>query len=186
MTDVGLLPEDTDEALADRAFRGDREAEATLALRLYPGVHALASRLLRDPEAARDATQETFVRAFSRLDQFDRTYRFSAWIFRILVNLIRDERRRSGRVVADDGLIPDREDLGPGPGDLVVREEDVRRARTALDLLPEETRLAVLLFFQEGLSGREVAFALNLSYPATRIRICRGLAHIRLRLRDDS
>jgi len=185
MPELGLVPEDTDEALADRACRGDREAEATLARRLYPGVHALASRLLRDPEAARDATQETFVRAFSRLDQFDRTYRFSAWIFRILVNLIRDERRRSGRVVSEETVLHAREDLGPGPGELAIRDEEVRRARTALDELPEETRLAVLLFFQEGLSGREVSFALNLSYTATRIKICRGLAFIRLRLRDE-
>jgi RNA polymerase sigma-70 factor (ECF subfamily) len=186
MTEVGLMPEETDEVLADRALRGDRSAEARLAHRLYPGVHALASRLLRDPEAARDATQETFVRAFSRLGQFDRSFRFSAWIFRILVNLIRDERRRSGRVITDESLIEVREDQGPGPGDLAIREEDVRRARSALDELPEETRLALLLFFQEGLSGREVAFALNLSYPATRIKICRGLGLIRLRLRDDS
>ncbi|HEV3029076.1 MAG TPA: sigma-70 family RNA polymerase sigma factor [Planctomycetota bacterium] len=186
MTDVELLPEDTDEALADRASRGDRAAEATLALRLYPGVHALATRLLRDPEAARDATQEAFVRAFSRLDQFDRSYRFSAWIFRILVNLIRDERRRSGRIVTDEAVVQDREDRGPGPGILAIREEDVRRARSALDELSDETRLAVLLFFQEGLSGREVAFALNLTPTATRIKICRGLALIRLRLRDDS
>src|SRR5258706_3029763 len=112
MTEVGLLPEDTDEALADRACRGDRAAEATLALRLYPGVHALASRLLRDPEAARDATQEAFVRAFSRLDQFDRSYRFSPWIFRILVNLIRAERLRSGRGVSEQAVIPGREDRG--------------------------------------------------------------------------
>ena len=186
MMEVGLLPEETDEGLAARACRGDRTAETTLALRLYPGVHALASRLLRDPEAARDATQEAFVRAFSSLDQFDQSHRFSAWIFRILVNLIRDELRRSGRIVAGEDQIRERVDLDPGPGALAIREEDVRRARSAIDELSEETRLAVLLYFQEGLSGREVAFALNLTPTATRIRICRGLARIRLRLRDES
>ena len=184
MTEVDVALPETDESLAERARRGERAAETALVLRLYPGVHALASRLLRDVESARDATQEAFLRAFSRLDQYDGRHRFGAWIFRILVNLIRDERRRSGRVVAaelspDDWPAPE-----PPPAETAVREEDVRRARAAMDDLPEETRLAVLLHFQQGFNGPEVAFALDLTPTAARIRICRGVAFIRARLKE--
>lgn len=185
MQQMEVAPPETDEALVERARRGGRDAETALVLRLYPGVHALASRLLRDPEAARDAAQETFLRTFSRLSQFDGQHRFSAWVFRILVNLIRDERRRPGRVVAADLSAEDWTAPAPPPAERAIREEDIRRARAALDELPEETRLAVLLHFQEGLNGREVGFALDLTHQAARLRICRGIALIRSRLTEN-
>ncbi len=185
MHEVATITPETDEALAERALRGERAAESALAQRLYPGVHALASRLLRDPENARDATQEAFLRAFSRLEQFDRRHRFSAWLFRILVNLIRDEFRRSGRVPGPEPSGPEPVSAGPAPGDRLIREEDLGRLRSALDELPEETRLAILLYFQEGLNGREVAYALDLSHQAARLRICRGIAIVRARLVEE-
>jgi hypothetical protein len=60
-----------------RIREGDRHAEKTLILRLYPGVYSLADRLVRNPETARDATQETFLRAFSKLDRYDGLHRFA-------------------------------------------------------------------------------------------------------------
>jgi RNA polymerase sigma-70 factor, ECF subfamily len=185
MQQVELTPPETDEALVERARRGERDAETTLVLRLYPGVHALASRLVRDVERARDATQETFLRAFSKLYQYDGQHRFSAWLFRILVNLLRDERRRSGRLVSAGLAEDDRATPAPPPIERAIREEDLLRARAALDELPEETRLAVLLHFQEGLNGREIAFALDLTHQAARLRICRGIAAIRSRLMEN-
>ena len=67
MRRVNLLGLETDEDLAQRAREGGREAERLLILRLYPGVYTLADRLLHNPETARDAAQEAFLRAFSRL-----------------------------------------------------------------------------------------------------------------------
>jgi RNA polymerase sigma-70 factor (ECF subfamily) len=186
MHEVDLSSSETDEALAERARRGERDAESALVLRLYPGVLALALRLLRDVDLARDATQEAFLRAFSRIEQYDGEHRFSAWVFRILVNLIRDELRRPSRLVARSVTEEDWPAPAPPPAERVIREEDVLRARKAIDELPEETRLAVLLHFQEGLSGKEIGFALGLTHQAARLRICRGIAFVRARLSEDS
>ena len=184
MQQVELSSSETDEALAERARRGEREAETALVRRLYPAVHALASRLLRGTDSARDATQEAFLRAFARLGQFDGRHRFCAWIFKILVNHVRDERRRAGRVVSAELAPDDWTDPGPPPPETLLRDEDVRRARSALDELPDETRLAILLHFQEGMTGRDVAYALDLTPQAARIRICRGVAQLRARLKE--
>jgi RNA polymerase sigma-70 factor (ECF subfamily) len=184
MPQVDLLPTQSDEALASRASRGDREAEGALIRRLYPGVHALASRMLRNPESARDAAQEAFLRAFSRLDQFDGHHRFSAWLFKILVNVIRDEARR-GRTAPIDG----EPDLSPGaapsPGDVIIRQEEIENVRAHIAALPAGMRLAVLLHFQEGLNGREVAYALGITHQAARLKICRGIARVRARTGEE-
>lgn len=185
MRRVNLLGLETDEDLVARARMGEREAERSLILRLYPGVYTLADRLVHNPEAARDATQEAFLRAFSRLHQYDGVHRFSAWVFKILVNLIRDEFRRGVRVITAELKPDDWPSRDPWPVDLAIREESHARVRSLMDRLPEHMRVAVLLHFQEGLSGREVAWTLGVSYDAARLKISRAVAKLREWLGDE-
>jgi RNA polymerase sigma-70 factor (ECF subfamily) len=179
MRRVNLLSFDTDEDLAWRAREGDREAERTLILRLYPGVYTLADRLLRNVESARDATQEAFFRAFSRIHQYDGDHRFSAWVFRILVNLIRDQRRRGNKVITAELKPDDWPSHEPIPVDAVIHEESCTRVKSHVERLPEDMRVALLLHFQEGLTGREVAYALGITYDAARLKISRAVAKLR-------
>ncbi len=175
-----LETEEPEGMLAERARRGDRQALAELFERHYAGVLTLAQRLLRNPEAARDAAQEAFVRALAQLKQYDWTYRLAPWLFKVLVNFIRDQKRRGDRSVELD---PDALPSG-ATGDALVREEDLDRIRAEMQELPEETRLALLLHLQEGLSGPEIAYALGITPQAARLRICRGLARLRERLKE--
>ena len=175
-----LETEDAERNLAERARGGDAEALAELFERHYAGVLTLSLRLLRNPEAARDAAQEAFLRALAQLPQYDAGYRFASWIFKVLVNYIRDQKRRVDRSVElDPDAFP-----AAAAADLLVREEDLGRIRAEMMELPEETRLALLLHLQEGLSGPEIAYALGLSPQAARLRICRGLARLRERLKE--
>jgi len=175
-----LETEEPEGMLAERARRGDRRAVAELFERHYSGVLTLALRLLRNPEAARDAAQEAFLKALAQLQQYDRNYRFAPWLFKVLVNLIRDQKRRSDRAVdLDLEAFP-----ADAPCDLLVREEDLDRIRAEMRELPVETRLALLLHLQEGLGGPEIAYALGVSPQAARLKICRGLARLRERLKE--
>jgi len=185
MRRVNLLGLETDEDLALRAKEGGREAERLLIMRLYPGVYTLADRLLHNAENARDAAQEAFLRAFSRIHQYDGAHRFSAWIFRILVNLIRDEFRRSGRVVTAELKPDDWPSKEPIPVEAVIREENYSRVRSHVDRLPGQMKTAVLLHFQENLNGREIAYALGISYDAARLKISRGVAKLRQWMGED-
>jgi len=185
MQRVNLLVRETDEDLVSRARGGDREAERVLIQRLYPGVHTLAARLLRGGGSAVDATQEAFLRAFSRLEQFDGNHRFSAWVFKILVNLIRDEFRRGTRVASAEIVPDDWPAHGPVPVEAAIREENFGRVRAELDRLPDDMRAALLLHFQEGLGGKEIAYALGITYDAARLKISRAVAKLRERLGEE-
>lgn len=185
MQRVDALGVETDEDLARRALAGEREAERVLILRLYPGVHTLAVRLLRNAESARDATQEAFLRAFSRLEQFDGAHRFSAWVFKILVNLIRDDYRRGTRLASAEIVPDDWPAREPVPVEAAIREENFDRVRRQLDRLPDDMRLALLLHFQEGLGGKEIAYALGITHDAARLKISRAVAKLRERLGEE-
>jgi RNA polymerase sigma-70 factor (ECF subfamily) len=175
-----LETEEPEGMLAERACRGDRRALTELFERHYSGVLTLALRLLRDSDAARDAAQEAFLRALAQLKQYDWNYRFASWLFKVLVNHIRDQKRRGDRSVElDPDVLP-----ASAPADPLVREEDLGRIRAEMLELPEEARLAVLLHLQEGLTGPEIAYALGITPQAARLRICRGLARLRERLKE--
>lgn len=184
MPKVELLTMESDEALAARAQRGDREAEGSLIRRLYPGVQALASRMLRDGDISRDAAQEAFLRAFSRLDQFDGSHPFSSWLFRILVNVIRDEARRR-RIALIDAEPDHQTSASPSPGEVMVRGEDIALIRAQIAALPAGLRLPLLLHYQQGLSGREIAYVLGITPLAARLKIWRGITQIRAQLSED-
>lgn len=174
MIAVMTIRPDTEEELARRAATGDREAAGELVARLYPPTLSLARRMVRTEEAARDAAQETFLRALRHLPSYSGEHRVSAWIFRILANHLRDTARHQGR--APD---PDPPEADAGPLDLVLRAEDLARTREALDRLPEEWKLALLLYYGQGLTSREVAHVLGCSHVAARLRLSRAVRRLR-------
>ena len=74
----------------------------------------------------------------------------------------------------------------PIPVEAAIREENYARVRTHVDRLPEQMRAAVLLHFQENLTGREIAYALGISYDAARLKISRGVAKLRQWMGNDA
>ena len=79
----------------ERARHGDHTAFAVLVRRYERKLIRVLARLVRDPELARDLTQETFFRVYNRLERFDTARRFGPWLFRVGVNLGLDWLRRS-------------------------------------------------------------------------------------------
>ena len=73
--------------LVERARHGDHQAFAVLVRRYERKLIRVLSRLVREPEQARDLAQETFWRVYVRLDRFDTSRRFGPWLFRVGVNL---------------------------------------------------------------------------------------------------
>ena len=94
-----------DDALLARYAAGDRAAAQILLDRLAPRVLRLARRLLQDPAEAEDVTQETLLRAFTRLDTFRGEAKFSSWLYQVGTNCIRmhlrSRRRRNAWSLED-------------------------------------------------------------------------------------
>jgi RNA polymerase sigma-70 factor (ECF subfamily) len=170
-----------DQELVERARQGEPASRAALVERFYPAVYSLAFKLTGRAETARDVAQEGFLRAFASLEQHDARYSFASWIFKIVANHVRDLFRKEGR----EDLRPPAPEPEPGPDEVLERDEDSDRVREALELLPPETRMPLILHLQEGLPIREISYALDLSENAIRMKIYRGVAKIRALLREE-
>lgn len=153
----------------ERARRGDQRAFRTLVEKYQRRVFALALGILKNPDEARDVSQEAFLKAHRHLSTFQGSASFYTWIYRITVNLCIDLRRKAGRDHAefDERLAP-RDVGGPAasvspqrlsfdPQRALHNAELRKRMMAALQELSEMHRTVLLLREVEGLSYKEIA-----------------------------
>ena len=126
----------SDPILVKRAKDGDARALAALCERHAPRVEKLAAHLLRNPEDARDASQEALAKLCTRIRQFRGESQFATWLHRLVVNTCRDAlaRRRSWEELPDDLTAAATGDVG---------DRDELRA-CLLELPPAQARVVVL------------------------------------------
>ena len=167
-----------------------QSAFEALALQYLSDLMGSALRMTRNWEDAQDLTQDTLVRAFRGFRSFQPGTNFKAWVFRIMVNTYINSQRRTARrprtVSWEDvpgesevgGFDPLAEDSQPEGSTLAVLPSE--QLQHALDDLPEEFRLPVLLCDVEDLSYKDIARMLGIPLGTVRSRIFRG----RQRLRD--
>jgi RNA polymerase sigma-70 factor (ECF subfamily) len=164
----------TDAEAIERARRGDHEVFRVLVERYQGRAYRLAVRVLRDEEKARDAVQEGFIKVYRSLDRFEGRSSFYTWLYRLVLNLCLDMRRRdrSDREVEwteERAHSPEEPGGGPfgasggGPAGEFERAEIRARVAAAIDTLPDGQREALVLREVEGLSYREIAESLGIS-----------------------
>jgi RNA polymerase sigma factor (sigma-70 family) len=171
----------SDADLVRAALLGDRESFAELVTRHWATAVALAARVLGSAELARDAAQEASVSAMTSLDRLRAAERFGAWFCGIALNVarrwLRELRPESVGLPAGD-LVCD----APGPAEIAEIAELAGRVRAAIATLPDGQRDAVLLFYLQGLSHREVAAELEISAGAVKARLHQARAALAPRL----
>jgi len=172
-----------DSGLIERSREGDLDAFNQLVERYQRAVYSLALRMLGDRESAEDASQDAFVSAWRSIGRF-KGGSFKAWLLSITANACRDQlrkRKRNPTTPLEELLIEPQ--AGPSqesPEDYALRRELGKQIREGLASLPEEQRLAVVLFDMEGLTYEEMSQVMRCSIGTVRSRLSRG----RLRLRD--
>jgi RNA polymerase sigma-70 factor, ECF subfamily len=150
-----------------------------------PRVYRLALRLTHDPDRAEDLTQETFLRAWKQRRLLRDPGAARVWLFRILVNLWRDQLRRNRSPVSQAGILPaEQRSSALSPDRQAALSEDVRRALEALEHLPARQREVLYLSACEELTGAEVATVLGISENAVKASLCEARKKLRERLRD--
>lgn len=192
------LAEGTDERLlVQRSRRGDVDAFNELVARHQAGAYGVALRMLGDPDAAADVTQDAFLAAYRRLDTL-RGISFRAWLLRIVSNGCYDYWRARGRrptasldalLAGEDGPADDHApdaalaralvDPGGAPERVALRREAVEAIEAALLRLPDDQRLAVILSDVQGLPYEEVARVTDAPLGTVKSRIARGRARLR-------
>ena len=154
-----------------RAREGeDRDALATLYAEHSPSIHRFLCDLLGDRALAADATQETFVRAFRRLDTLRDSERLAPWLFGIARNVSLEHRRARrvrARVIVPEGEgrgAPAREGTdGRTPEAELLGREAARVVERALAGLSEDRRAMLLLRLDHGLAYEEIAGLMGFS-----------------------
>jgi RNA polymerase sigma-70 factor (ECF subfamily) len=184
---AGLLDEAT---ILAQAREGDTAAFGELIRRYEAKIFRLAQHITQNREDAEDVLQETFLKAYEHLDQFQGNSKFYTWIVRIAVNqaLMKLRKRKSDKSVSIDETIDTGEDTvareiaawDEDPEQRYSREELNKILETAIDSLAPPYRAVFLLRDVDDLSTEETAEALDLSIPAVKSRLLRA----RLQLRD--
>lgn len=161
-------PGESDADLVKAALGGDRELLAELLRRHWDTAVFLAARVLGSYDLARDAAQEAAIAAMTDLGRLRTPDRFGAWFCGIALNVSRRWLRQLRPEVSG---LPDRASEHPGPEEAVEAADLAARVRCAVAGLPNGQRQAVMLFYLQGLSHREVAADLSISVGAVKARL---------------
>jgi RNA polymerase sigma-70 factor, ECF subfamily len=169
--------------LVERAQRGDHDAFAILAGATIGRLDAAARLILRDPERAKDAVQDAFVRAWRDLPTLRDPERFDAWLRRLVVHACLNEARRTRRRPHEVELLPiDHPTTTDTALDLADRDELERGFRR----LEPEQRVVVVLHYYLGYPLPEVAALVGIPLGTAKSRLHRAIQVLRGAVDADS
>ncbi len=177
---VPLYRDDSDDQrIIEAVLAGDTLQFAILVARHTERVHNLALRLLDSSEEAQDMTQEAFLRAYTHLATFRNTASFATWLYRIALNVCRDQlRHRHTREQTVDfsqiDLLWADEHYSVDPEQMVLALEDRQVLEAALKQLPASYRATLLLHEVDGLSLQDVADLMSVPLPTVKSRLQRA------------
>jgi RNA polymerase sigma-70 factor (ECF subfamily) len=167
----------TDAYLVGSIVNGDADAVRPLMERYRRPLAALLQRALGPSADVDDVFQETWIRVVRSAHRYDPEQRFSAWLFAIAWNLVKD--RWSRRVAASDVDLATMPSPERSPEDRALDADRAARVRDVVARLPERLAQAILLRYFEELSEKEVAERLGIPVGTVKSRIHHGLKLMR-------
>ena len=171
--------------LLQKCRQGDDRAKMKVYNQYYRSMYNTALRIVKDPAEAEDIMQESFLNAFTKLDSWQGTSTFGAWLKKIVVNRSINAYNRSSRFqeveytdqlkhAADDSIGIDQREEQQDPR--------VRKLLKAMDELKENYRIALTLHLIEGYDNEEISEILNISYANCRTTISRAKESLRKKI----
>ena len=167
----------------ERAKKNDQQALTEIYLYSSPTIYKVVQVLVKDHDTVNDIIQDTYIKAFARIDQLENPAKLMAWLKIIATNTAKDWLKKSkpvlfsemGKDDSSDGqafvenLENERIDQNP---ELAADEKEVRRlVMEILDQLPEDQRLVVGMFYYEEMSVKDIAVTLELSENTVKSRL---------------
>lgn len=174
------------------AYQGGDEAAFEELVERYSGrVFALVTRFLGPGPLVEDLVQEVFLRVVRSRASYEPQARFGTWLYRIAFNLCSNQRERQlpramrsleGALAAEESREPE-DEATPSPSEGLERSDAVEAVRAALDRLPDNQRMALVLSKYEGFSHAEIAEVLESSEKAVKSLVHRARERLRELLR---
>lgn len=177
-----------DKLIVERVLKGDVDSFALLVNKYQDRIYSAVFNYVSNPEDAVDVSQETFVKAYSKLHSFDSASAFYTWLYRIAINTAIDYIRRKKSRPADSlddtkytesGFEPVSYDMTSDPETMLSRGIQKQSLRNAIHSLSEKLRNVIILHDVEGLSQEEVAEILRIPVGTVKSRVSRGRAELR-------
>lgn len=179
-----VVDQQRDRRVVQRVLQGEQELFRDLVEQYQGRIYALNLGLVRDPSAAEDLTQQTFVEAFNDLRRYDQRRRFLTWLMRIATNNCKDYLKSHKR--REHPLSSEKELSGalfsgviPSPEEAVASGELAVHLERALGRLKPKYRIPLVLKDVEEMSYREMQKILDLPLTTLKIRVVRGRAQLR-------
>ena len=179
----------TDEQLVEYSIAGDADAFGEIARRWERKIFGLCYGMLGGEADAKDATQETFLAAYKSIGRFRGDSKVSSWLHRIAVNQCLNTKRRA-KTRSEDFLNDETDEesrvfLAPphqSPGKIAEKGERLRLVRNAVDSLPADLRLVIVMKEFEEMTFQEIAEALELPLSTVKSRLYTALKQLRRKL----
>ena len=159
--------------LIEECKQNNRKAQLKLYNQYSEGMYFVALRFLRDSYEAEEAMQEGFIRAFTKLHQFDGEVTFGAWLKRIVINKCIDtlKARKLELTALNENIMMTVEEENDWQVDDGLGVEDVKKA---INELPEKYKYSLMLYLLEGYDHQEISEILGISEVASRTLVHRG------------
>lgn len=176
-----------DEILIEQSRQGELDAFNQLVLRYQNLVYSVAYRTMNDEASASDVAQDTFIKAYQKLDTF-RGGNFKAWLSRIASNLCYDELRRQKRrpqTYLEDMTPEDSDDPAPIPSDADTPEEVAEQVELqqaiqhCISALKDDQRIVLVLSDVQGMSYQEIAESTEVQIGTVKSRLSRARLAVR-------
>ena len=180
--------EESDDSIRRTVLSGDKDAYRVLVMRYSQVVFRVAYRITGNESDAEEAVQETFLRGYERLADFQGRSSMATWMYRIAANCALDivSRRKPETRIGEENDPQQREvqlpDRKAGPDRLLMSREIEATQQAALNELTPTERTAFVLRHMEDRSTEEIAAALNIAPNAAKQAVFRAVKKLRREL----
>ncbi|MBR0972640.1 RNA polymerase sigma factor [Bradyrhizobium japonicum] len=173
---------DEDSELLDMLAAGDEAAFRALVERHIDRAYAIALRIVGNAADAEDVVQDTMLKIWSHRGRWQHgRARFSTWLYRVISNRCIDLRRKPRNENVE--TVPEVADGQPGAVEIIERNELNGMLELAMQRLPEQQRIAVILSYHESMSNGEIAQVMDTTVAAVESLLKRGRQQLRQLLR---
>ncbi|TRZ42809.1 RNA polymerase sigma factor [Robertkochia solimangrovi] len=160
--------------LIEKCKNNDHLAQMRLYDQYCDAMYCVSLRFLKDPDDAKDTTQEAFIKAFQRLGQFRAEVTFGAWLKRIVINQCIDflKSRHQHHLSLEENYLQ----VADAAEENWEVDDDisVEAVKEAIAGLPEKYRYVVMLYLIEGYDHQEIAQILGITTITSRTQLMRG------------
>ena len=168
--------------LVERCKANDRRAQIKLYRQYCDGMFGVAMGFLKNSDDAEDVVQESFIKAFQKIDQFRGEVTFGAWLKRIVINRSLDflKTKKERHIELKEGFMKVVEDDNWSVADDVTLHE----VKSKMEELPDKYRHVVRLYLIEGYDHSEISQIMKITESACRTRLLRGKGYLKELLKN--